>query len=312
MFAQHLIGVILPLTDETDTKHSAIPDFVDRVYVIRKGVRNPVLPASISIDASIIPLERAFSIALRRAVSDGMGVICILGGTKGLPSSAFEGVLNLVVWNKAGYIHLDPEDPSSTAQTSDLHQFTVLEGVSAPHFTAAELNRGLTVLNARGAAQLAEGLLAESKRLLVALHGTEEAGLGSVLFIAKKYTDDILIVFDENAEMSGATAPVAGMAFLPVIGDSFIATAISYAKKQGYDFLVVISGGGAPFLSRIPALLDPLLRGEADAVYCPGLDSPAPVALNMKVIDVPDGNIRTFQDLIKALRSRRVRVQKIS
>ncbi len=249
MFALHSIGMILaPGTFEH--MKEMIPAYVDRVYPVENEA--DALPdVSAARRKSACYAGKAYSRALREAVADGMNVICIWGEPNGLPANSWEGMLNPVVWNRTNYIHL--ERTPASERDADIHPFIVSDGDAGPHFTPAELSRGLTVLTAPMAGRLAEILAIESRRTLVAIPGMETE-VSRTLFLLKKYGDDVLVVYDEGCTMDTEAEERTGATYITLPhGSSFATTATEYATMRHYDTLVLLSKGPS---GRIPVNYD--------------------------------------------------------
>ncbi len=249
MFALHTIGLILAPGTIEDTKEK-IPAYVDRVYPVESEEK--ALPNGLTApQQNAGSMGKAYSRALRDGVADGMNVICIQGESNGLPAGSLEGMLNRVVWNRTKYIHL--ERTPASERDADIHPFIVSDGDADPHFTPAELSRGLTILTAQMAGRLAEILSLESRRTLVAIQGFE-TDASRMLFFLKKYGDDVLVVYDEGCHMDEEIEECMGATCITLHhGSSFTTAATEYAHTRHYDTLVLLSNGSS---GRVPILHD--------------------------------------------------------
>ncbi len=258
MFSLHTIGMILA-PGINERMNVQIPAYVDQVYHVETEEKTlsdgwPAVPQN------ICSAGKAYSKALRTAVTDGMNVVCIQGDAESLPAGSLEGMLNRVIWNRTKYIHLHRTPLSE--RDADIHPFIVSDGDSDPHFSAADLSGGLTVLTAQMAVRIAEILSIESKRTLVAIQGFE-ADISRILFLLKKYGDGVLIVFDEGCRIDEEIEERSGVVCIALDhGSSFAATATEYANTWHYDTLVLLSNGPSEGVPILHDLVDSLVREE--------------------------------------------------
>lgn len=117
----------------------------------------------------------------------------------------------------------------------------------------------------------AEGNKGKTPRVLVAIpaYGEEKSIGGIVSSIRRKLPYDVVVVNDGSLDGTSAAARDAGAVTLDLpcnlgIGGA-IQTAYQFARDQGYDALVRIDADGQHEVEDIPRVLDPVLRGEADA-----------------------------------------------
>ena len=117
----------------------------------------------------------------------------------------------------------------------------------------------------------AEGNKGKAPRVLVAIpaYGEEKSIGGIVSSIRRKLPYDVVVVNDGSLDGTSAAARDAGAVTLDLpcnlgIGGA-IQTAYQFARDRGYDALVRIDADGQHEVEDIPRVLDPVLRGEADA-----------------------------------------------
>ena len=98
----------------------------------------------------------------------------------------------------------------------------------------------------------------------------EELALGSVILKARDHVDEVLVV-DDGSEDN--TSRVASMAMATLLAHrknlgkgAAIRTAFDYARRNGHEVLVLLDGDGQHDSDDIPALMKPILDGEADIV----------------------------------------------
>ncbi len=98
----------------------------------------------------------------------------------------------------------------------------------------------------------------------------EEIALGSVVLKARDHVDEVLVV-DDGSEDN--TSRVASMAMATLLSHrknlgkgAAIRTAFDYARRNGHEVLVLLDGDGQHDSDDIPALMKPVLDGEADIV----------------------------------------------
>jgi len=114
--------------------------------------------------------------------------------------------------------------------------------------------------------------MGKSPRVLVAIPAYgEEKSIGEIISsIRHKLPYDVVVVNDGSLDGTSAAARDAGAATLDLpcnlgIGGA-IQTAYQFARDQGYDALVRVDADGQHEVDDITIVLDPVLRGDADAV----------------------------------------------
>jgi len=98
----------------------------------------------------------------------------------------------------------------------------------------------------------------------------EELAIGSVVLRTRKYVDKVIVVDDGSKDN---TAEIAEMAGAEVIrlgknhGKAYaLKKGIERAKDLGYQVVVTLDGDGQHNPDEIPAVIEPVLKGEADLV----------------------------------------------
>jgi glycosyltransferase involved in cell wall biosynthesis len=129
-----------------------------------------------------------------------------------------------------------------------------------------------TILMARAAPAHEGDNKGKTPRVLVAIpaDGEEKSIGGIVSSIRRKLPYDIVVVNDGSPDGTSAVARAAGAVTLDLpcnlgIGGA-LQTAYQFARDHGYDTLVRIDADGQHEVEDIPIVLDPVLRGNADAV----------------------------------------------
>jgi glycosyltransferase involved in cell wall biosynthesis len=117
----------------------------------------------------------------------------------------------------------------------------------------------------------AEGNKGNPPLVLVAIpaYGEEKSIGGIVSSIRRKLPYDVVVVNDGSLDGTSAAARNAGAITLDLpcnlgIGGA-LQTAYQFARDHGYDALVRVDADGQHEVEDIPRVLDPVLRGEADA-----------------------------------------------
>ncbi len=112
----------------------------------------------------------------------------------------------------------------------------------------------------------------KAPRVLVAIpaYGEEKSIGGIVSSIRRTLPYDVVVVNDGSLDGTAAAARDAGAVTLDLpcnlgIGGA-IQTAYQFARDLGYDALVRVDADGQHEVGDIPIVLDPVLRGDADAV----------------------------------------------
>ncbi|MDN5319832.1 MAG: hypothetical protein PWP49_252 [Thermococcaceae archaeon] len=104
------------------------------------------------------------------------------------------------------------------------------------------------------------------KTLIVIPAYNEELTIGSVVALAKKY-GDVLVVDDGSKDRTSEIAQNAGAIVIRHDVNkgkgAALKTGFGYALANGYDVVVTLDADGQ---HNIPLLLKPILKGEADLV----------------------------------------------
>lgn len=107
------------------------------------------------------------------------------------------------------------------------------------------------------------------KTLIVIPAYNEELTIGSVVALAKKY-GDVLVVDDGSLDRTSEIAREAGAVVIRhernMGKGCALRTAFEYALSKEYDIVVTIDADGQHNPDEIPLLLDPITKGEADLV----------------------------------------------
>ena len=117
-----------------------------------------------------------------------------------------------------------------------------------------------------------EGREKRVPRVLVAIpaYGEEKSIGGIVAALRRKLPYDVVVVNDGSLDGTSSQAKGAGAITLDLpcnlgIGGA-LQTAYIFARDHGYDALVRIDADGQHEIEDIPRVLEPVLRGQADAV----------------------------------------------
>lgn len=110
------------------------------------------------------------------------------------------------------------------------------------------------------------------KTLIIIPAFNEEESIGAVIRAVHDACAfaDVLVIDDASRDATRTTALAAGgrVISLPInlgIGGA-VQTGLKYASAGGYDFAIQIDGDGQHNPLYVPALLEPIMRGEADVV----------------------------------------------
>ena len=94
--------------------------------------------------------------------------------------------------------------------------------------------------------------------------------IGSIVLQAKKHTDRVIVVDDGSIDQTAEIARLAGADIIRLPENAGKAKAMmagfSRARELGYDAVVVIDGDGQHDPDEIPAVVAPVIAGEADLV----------------------------------------------
>jgi len=108
-----------------------------------------------------------------------------------------------------------------------------------------------------------------NKTLIILPAYNEELTIGSVVALAKKF-GDVLVVDDGSCDRTSQIALESGAIVLKHEVNKgkgcALKTGFKYALSQGYDIVVWLDSDGQHNPDEIPLLLDPIVKGEADLV----------------------------------------------
>jgi glycosyltransferase involved in cell wall biosynthesis len=279
MYAKNKVGVIIaPQMDPAVLPHtlSILPACVDRIYLLN-GYK-PLIPSHpdlVAIDVKDAHCEAALSYGFKKALEDGMGVVCVIGAQDGLSNLSLEQVLNSIIQKRTKYARIEQmpstlAERASEAKNSSSH-YLVSSGTSCPQFTYLDLINGITAIDAPAARHLAELLSHKGMRVLAAIPCyNEELAIGSVIIKARRYVDEVLVVNDDSTDDTARIASDTGSTVInhpERIGIAkALLTAIEYAQIHEYDILVFLDCSGQYDPDQIPNLIDPVIEGKADVV----------------------------------------------
>jgi glycosyltransferase involved in cell wall biosynthesis len=98
----------------------------------------------------------------------------------------------------------------------------------------------------------------------------EERFIGSVVLKAKKHVDQVMVIDDGSTDGTVEIARSAGAVVLSHDSNLGVGaatrTAIRKARDMGADIMIRLDGDGQHDADEIPALIAPILKGEADVV----------------------------------------------
>jgi len=98
----------------------------------------------------------------------------------------------------------------------------------------------------------------------------EERFIGSVVLKARKHVDQVVVVDDGSTDATAETASSAGAVVVRHNRNQGVGaatrTAFRKAREMGADVMVRLDGDGQHNADEIPAVIAPILRGEADVV----------------------------------------------
>ncbi|KUK17006.1 glycosyltransferase family 2 protein [Thermococcus sibiricus] len=107
------------------------------------------------------------------------------------------------------------------------------------------------------------------KTLIVIPAYNEELTIGSVVALAKKY-GDVLVVDDGSYDRTSEIAQKAGAVVIRhkvnMGKGAALKSGFEYALSQDYDIVITIDADGQHNPDEIPLLVDPIIKGEADLV----------------------------------------------
>jgi glycosyltransferase involved in cell wall biosynthesis len=288
MYAQHSVGVILPVTKESSNdltrRLQILPSFIDRVYVV--GEVSPSLDTA-SIDSSRIQCiprngspdtKEPVGKALQEALAQNLDIIAVLPENDGRDPFLISCVIDPIVWGKAEYIRgewVQASDSSgvssSTSEGSSLVFSVTAVSPGRPRPLDDLFSAGYTAFSRTVTVRFANLLAHHGIRVLAAIPCyNEELAIGSVILQTRRYVDEVLIVDDGSKDRTAAIAREGGATVIshPLNqgkADAVI-TAVLYAQEQNYDILVLLDGDGQHNPDEIPGVIGPVLDQKADLV----------------------------------------------
>ena len=94
--------------------------------------------------------------------------------------------------------------------------------------------------------------------------------IGSVVVMAKKYVDQVVVIDDGSSDATAEVASEAGAAVYQHVRNrgygAAIRTALEKGKELGAEVLVILDGDGQHDPKDVPKLVKPILDGKADVV----------------------------------------------
>lgn len=98
----------------------------------------------------------------------------------------------------------------------------------------------------------------------------EALSIGSLVLQTKKYVDQVIVIDDGSKDKTADIARLAGATVIQLEKNQGKAQAIMYGfellKQEGYTAAVMFDGDGQHNPDDIPAIVEPVLMGEADLV----------------------------------------------
>lgn len=98
----------------------------------------------------------------------------------------------------------------------------------------------------------------------------EALSIGSLVLKTKKYVDHVIVIDDGSNDKTADIARLAGATVIQLEKNQGKAQALMYGfellKQEGYTTAVMFDGDGQHNPDDIPAIVEPVLRGEADLV----------------------------------------------
>jgi len=112
---------------------------------------------------------------------------------------------------------------------------------------------------------------ARGQKILVGIPAlNEEVAIGSITLRSLKYSGNVIVIDDGSTDSTAEIASLAGATVIQHKKNRGKGTSIkdifNYAIATGADVLVLLDGDGQHNPDEIPALLEPVLSGEADMV----------------------------------------------
>ena len=111
----------------------------------------------------------------------------------------------------------------------------------------------------------------KNKNLSAVIPAYNEAlSIGSLVLQTKKYVDKVIVIDDGSKDKTADIARLAGATVIQLGKNQGKAQAMMYGfellKQEGYTAAVMFDGDGQHNPDDIPAIVEPVLRGEADLV----------------------------------------------
>ncbi|MDH7593164.1 MAG: glycosyltransferase family 2 protein [Methanomicrobiales archaeon] len=247
MYAQHRIGVILPVQmgdPITRRRIRTLPDWVDHLYVIGASTEDektahlspafhPLPPAPDELlgddpdellgddpfstkffpkgehpDDPLAPVREA----LQDALSREMDVILLLPEKDGREASILSHVIDPIIWGRAEFIRGEWAPAEEQAGTSCFTVTAIPAGqLSSPADDLLKPSGSYTAFSRRIALRFVNLLSHGGRRILAAIPAyNEELTIGSMILKARKHADEVLVVDDGSTDATAEIAREAG------------------------------------------------------------------------------------------------------
>lgn len=106
------------------------------------------------------------------------------------------------------------------------------------------------------------------KRLVAIPCYNEEKTIGSVVVLAKKYADEVLVVDDGSTDKTAEIAEHSGASVMRHGGNkgygSAIQSCFQYAKEMDYDVLTILDGDGQHDADQLETVMNPVIENNID------------------------------------------------
>lgn len=293
MYAGRSIGVII--VGETNGSSipptlSSLPGFVDRIYFLGANQQSTIASAREAIpDTSRLHLfserngdspEELVKKAYAMAIDEEMDVIAIIDPDRDVDPSFLPYLLDPIALGAADYAYVEDSKesrppPGSFAEGDPASPYVqYIQHCKLVGLDIQRLDpfRGHAVFSRSALRQLHEYLsLTQGKRILATIPClNEEISIGTVVLQTKCYANDVLVVDDGSHDNTAKVAADAGATVISHprnLGKAAgVMTAVRYAKEHDYDIIILLDGDGQHRPEEIPAIVEPVLKDEADMV----------------------------------------------
>jgi glycosyltransferase involved in cell wall biosynthesis len=162
MLADRTVAVVIPAHDEerlVGPTIDGLPDYVDRVYVVDDGSRDRTADEARARDVEVIVHERNLGVGAaivtgyRRALADGIDVVCVMAADNQMPAEDLELIAGPVARGEADYAKANRLFTGEAWKIMPRHRYlggailSFLTKIASGYWHVADSQSGFTALS---------------------------------------------------------------------------------------------------------------------------------------------------------------------